>query len=207
MSDSLCTSHITRNIVLIVETDKKEEKKGKEKWQCPICFESSSCAKQIRLECAHCLCRDCAQTWLPKHLSCPLCRRTSERYNKPTRSQTRSRQLLESLHHFHEMIYDEVGCTFGYCFWNDMLLFGDYVQVFFLTHKDLWYRPEMMVEVKEFVTMVREKRVILERLWWAQFEETHQKEGWDKVSLNIKGEPRLPIENILDEFLTCFSSS
>jgi len=113
--------------------------------ECPVCLENKCRSSFLPMECRHAICIECASKWLPIHSSCPLCRQVSECFSLSTRSKHKAAALLFVLRAYVDTI------DFNNFIVND---FVEFIQSFVLPHRHCWYRPRMIVFVRQLQVIV-----------------------------------------------------
>lgn len=110
--------------------------------ECPVCFETVSKKQMIRLECLHTLCISCGRRWLAKHMSCPLCRHSSQYFCRSTRS------LMKSVEALHKLVFISEACaiflSLEHCTEQKEIEVCGVLTNFVVDNKELWYRPNML---------------------------------------------------------------
>uniref|UniRef100_A0A6C0CYY5 RING-type domain-containing protein n=1 Tax=viral metagenome TaxID=1070528 RepID=A0A6C0CYY5_9ZZZZ len=122
--------------------------------ECPICIENKSHRSILHMECRHDICIDCASKWLPIHSSCPLCRQMNECFSLSTRSKKKAAALLFVVRAYVDSID-----------FNNFHIeeFVEFVDSFILPHHHCWYRPRMIVFIRQLQLVVSKHSMDMSR--------------------------------------------
>ena len=115
---------------------------------CPICFRQLNAHSKVTLGCQHLLCQTCAQKWIIRNHTCPLCRTRSNHYNRCLRSTAKNLNViipfLIELHISYEMMNQG---SFTYIFY----VYEHLIKPFILDHLHVWYPPHNYISLQEIM--------------------------------------------------------
>ena len=93
---------------------------------------------QVMLECHHLSCQKCAQKWVIRHQTCPVCRQHSYYYNRYLRSTIKNLPVivpfLLELEKSYQRTYQGTRSYIQYIYENIL-------KPYIMEHLDVWYRP------------------------------------------------------------------
>lgn len=135
---------------------------GSQHRECPICFKTISSSTRVILECGHRFCHPCAHRWILKEmrLTCPLCRRETNYFFRPTRTQRKALATLTDIctgFMSHGIRQDDLS--------GDTTLsisqFSDMLQKHVVSKRDEWRRPEMIPLRQTICFLIRHLKTLL----------------------------------------------
>jgi len=173
---------------------------------CPICLENISKSSLTVLECGHPVCFSCGLQWLPKKMSCPLCRQPSFRFSKRTRSCTKSYNLLNEIRHTQLQYEEYTGIPFSQIVYYDMFFFSEYVDLYYIQQRHLWYRPDMFYMLQSMVEYLERHQSILCLMWLEQRTRLFLLERHVYLKHYTQGRPRRTFHDIMTDFFSAFRS-
>lgn len=119
--------------------------------ECPVCYKTLGSNKkdEVALECGHSFCLNCSKQWLFKERAmgtCPMCRKPTEYFDRPTRSRDKLDIFLKNVYikiALYKLRWNRQGCQA--CI---LLSLSWALEDQILNKKEKWYRPSMRLALK-----------------------------------------------------------
>ena len=129
--------------------------------ECPVCFQKLTTTTQIHLECNHRLCSHCAQEWIIPHSTCPLCRQSSNYYNRSLRSSSHKRKIYNQF----KLEFNSLYSRYNGCYYEYLRSVSRIIHIYILDQIHVWYHPQLSFFLrKHFPSMIQSSMVFLSQL-------------------------------------------